>query len=175
MLRSAAAAAALIAASLVLAPAAAQETEPRHIRTEAPDPWRPAGVLHFLALTPLDEGVFVDPDSIRRSDGRVEARMLTVGGQVRQVAEGDIRWTWTRVDVDCAGRAWETLELDAYNTEGTWLAGFTGPVLGTNPVDVPSEEAVLAYLCDGARPAGFQIAPDQAAAVAGIMRAFAGR
>jgi hypothetical protein len=176
MLRSAAA---LIAAALSLTPAAAQDAEPAptrgYNRTEAPEPWRPAGPLHFLGLTAFDEGQFADPASLRRSDGRVEVRMLTVGGQIRHVAEGEIRWTWARLDVDCAGRAWETLEFDAYDTDGTWLAGFAGPILDSNPVNVPSEEALLAYVCDGTRPADFQIVPDQARAVAGIIQAFAGR
>ena len=172
---------ALIAACLVATPfaaAAAQQTAPTRergqSRTEAPAPWRPAGPLHFLGLFPLGDGHFVDPDSIRHTDGRAELRLLTVNGRVRQVAEGDIRWTWSRVDIDCAGRTWETLEYDAYDTAGTWLAGFTGStMLGTNPVDVPSEEAVLAYACDGTRPAAFQAVPDQAIAVAGIMGAVA--
>ena len=174
-----AAAAALIAAALALTPAAAQEAEEpgpvRYLRTEAPEPYRPAGVLHFLGLTPHVEGLFVDPDSIQRADGRVEVRALTVGSQVRRITEGDVRWTWARLDVDCAGRAWETLELDAYAADGTWLSGFAGPVLRTNPVEVASEEALLAYVCDGTRPADFQIAPDQARAVAGIIQAFADR
>ena len=179
MPRSAASAAAVIAAALLMTPAAAQEAEEpdptRYLRTEAPEPWQPAGVLHFLALTPYSEGLFVDPDSIRRSDGRVEVRALTVTGQVRRLLEGDVRWTWSRLDIDCAGRAWETLELDAYDSDGTWLSGLAGPVLPVNPVDVPSEEALLAYACDGYRPADFQIVPDQARAVAAIIQAFAGR
>jgi hypothetical protein len=177
MLRSAAASAALVAASLVLTPAAAaQQANPAPARGEnrtgAPEPYRPSGALHFLAVTPWWDGLFVDPDSIRRPDGRVEVRLLTVGGEVRRIVEGDIRWTWARLDVDCAGRAWETREFDAYGTDGNWLAGFTGPVFRTNPVDTPGEEAVLAYVCDGTRPAQFQIVPDQARAVVGIVQAY---
>lgn len=179
MLRSTVAAA-LIATGLALSPAAtAQEAEEpgpvRYLRTEAPEPYRPAGVLHFLGLTPHVEGLFVDPASIQRADGRVAVRALTVGSQVRRITEGDVRWTWARLDVDCGGRAWDTLELDAYAADGTWLSGFAGPVLGPNPVEVASEEALLAYVCDGTRPADFQIAPDQARAVAGIIQAFADR
>lgn len=145
-------------------------------RTEAPEPWRPAGPLHFLGLFALGDGWFADPGAVRLTDGRAEVRLLTVNGRVRQVAEGDIRWTWSRVDIDCAGRTWETQEYDAYDTAGTWLAGFTGStILGTNPVDVPSEEAVLAYACDGTRPAAFQSVPDQASAVAGIIQAVSGQ
>lgn len=179
MLRSCAAAAALIAAALVLSPAIAQEAErpspTRYLRTEAPEPYRAAGALHFLGLTPFVEGLFVDPDSIRRSDGRVEVRLLTVSGEVRRITEGDVRWTWARLDVDCAGRAWDTLELDAYDSVGTWLSGFAGPVLRTHSAAVPSDETLLAYVCDGTRPDGFQIAPDQARAIAGIVQAFANR
>jgi len=170
----------LIAASLVLTPFAAASAQQAGgtlaragSRTEAPEPWRPAGPLHFLGLFPLGDGWFADPDSIRRVDDRAEVRLLTVNGRVRQVAEGDIRWTWSRVDIDCAGRTWETLEYDAYDTSNTWLAGFTGSIPGTNPVDVPSEEAVMAYACDGTRPTAFQSVPDQVVAVAGIMGAFA--
>lgn len=173
---------ALIAACLVATPfaaASAQETAPTRergqSRIEAPEPWRPAGPLHFLGLFPLGDGWFADPDSVRRTDGRAEVRLLTVNGRIRHVAEGDVRWTWSRVDIDCVGRAWETLEYDAYDTAGTWLAGFTGSFSGTNPVDAPSEEVILAYACDGTRPAAFQSVPDQAVAVAGITQAFAGQ
>ncbi len=175
MLRSAAAA--LISASLLLTPAAAQETDSAPIRrgenrTVAPDPYQPAGPLHYLALTPWWDATFVDPASIQRSDGRVEARVLTVGGQVRRIIEGDIRWTWARLDVDCVGRAWDTREFDAYDTDGNWLAGFTGPVLGSNTVDIPSEEALLAYVCGGTRPVEFQIVPDLTRAVAVMIQAY---
>lgn len=177
MFRFAAAAAAPFAACLILTPALAQETGSAPIRgenrTEAPEPWRPAQGLHFLAVTPWWDGLFVDPASIRRLDGRVEVRALTVGGEVRRSAEGDIRWTWARLDVDCSGRVWETREFDAYDTDGNWLAGFTGPVLRPNTVDTPAEEAVLAYVCDGTRPAQFQIVPDLARAVAGMIQAHA--
>ncbi len=175
-LRSIAAVALLIAAATGSATAAsAQQAEratPRYSRAEAPEPRRPAGPIHFLGLTTFNEGMFADPESIRRADGHAEVWMLTVGAQLRHVAEGDIRWTWGRLDIDCDGRAWETLEYDAYDTEGVWLAGFAGPLLETNPVDYPAEEVILAYACDGTRPADFQVVQDQASAVAGIMRAF---
>jgi len=108
MFRFAAAAAAPFAACLLLTPAFAQEMDPALVRgenrTEAPKAWRPAAGLHFLAVTPWWDGLFVDPASIRRSDGRVEVRAQTVGGEVRRIAEGDTRWTWARLDVDCSGR-----------------------------------------------------------------------
>lgn len=171
----------LIVISFGLAPfpAAAQQVAPTpargYFRTEAPDSYRPAGPLGFLGVTPLQQGWFVDPDSIQLDGGKAKVWLLTVYGQVRQVAEGDIRWTWSFLDIDCTGRSWETLKYDAYDSTGKWLAGFTGPTPDANSVVTPHDEALRAHVCDGTQPEGFQTVLDQTSAVAGITQAFADR
>lgn len=171
----------LIVISLGLAPfpAAAQQMAQApargYFRAEAPDSYRPAGRLGFLGVTSFQQGWFVDPDSIQLAGGRAQVWLLTVYGQVHQVAEGDTRWTWSFLDIDCTGRSWETLKYDAYDSAGKWLTGFTGPTPDPHAVATPHEEALRAHVCDGTLPEGFQIVLDQASAVAGITQAFADR
>lgn len=154
-----------LAAGLAVAGTAAAQSG---VRTEAPEPWTPQGELHFLALAFGEMGWFADPASVSRDGDRIEARMLVVEGRMRGIPEGRIRHSWHVISADCGTREWVTTTQDAYGPDGAWLAGYTRPVSRPRPPTVEHERRMLAYLCEGERPADFRAEPTAAAAIQSV-------
>lgn len=144
-------------------------------RTTAPDNVRAVGPLHFMGLGVYADGVFVDPASMRREGDMAEAEVLTVRGELWHVAEGDIRWTWGTVKANCAAGTLNREISDHYADDGVWVAGLDEPGGAGDKPDIPVEEGLLGYLCEGRQPADFQVVPTKDSAVAGIVSAFANR
>lgn len=151
--------------------AAGQVQAQPSVRAEAPAPWTPRGELHFLALPYGDTGWFVDPASVSRDGQAVEARLLVVEGATRRIHEGRVRHSWHVVRADCAARQWATLAQDAYDADGVWLAGYTGPLTPPSAPTVDHEHRMMAYLCQDARPADLRAEPTTAAAIQSVLDA----
>lgn len=172
MSRSAVFAAMAVGAVLLSSVAAAQL--PTTVQRMTPsDAVRTVGLLHFMGLGVFSDGVFVDPASIQRQAGKAEAQVLTVRGELWHVAEGVIRWSWDTVKADCAGGRLTRTTSDHYAEDGAWVAALDDPQGAGDEPDIPVEEALLAYLCDGTQPKDFQIVPTKNIAVEGIVNAFA--
>ena len=150
---------------------AGQAAAPSGIRTEAPEPWTPQGDLHFLALQYGETGWFADSGSVSRDGDAAEARVLVVESEMRRIFEGRIRHSWHVVSVDCGTREWVTTAQDAYGPDGAWLAGYTVPVSSPRAPAVDHEQRMIAYLCEGERPADFRAEPTTAAAIASVLEA----
>jgi hypothetical protein len=144
-------------------------------RKEAPPPYVLTGPLHFIGLGVYDVGIFADPASVKKDGNAVEARVLTIQGKIWHVAEGDIKWQWETLKVACAARAWDVVTSDYYREDGSWVIGYPVQTQPTVKVQFPYQEALHAYLCDGARPAAFQEVVNIESAIAGITNAFANR
>jgi len=123
----------------------------------------PAGELHYLSLSAGD-GYLAAPSTLSRQGDEASVWVLTVHGEPRRVAEGDVRWTWGLQRFDCDGRTFAETPLHAFGEDGTLVGSVSSDHRW--PINTPSREALWAYACQGARPAHFSIAPDRATAVA---------
>lgn len=167
--------AALVFSILALPCAAHAQPDGDQVRKAAPEPYVLAGPLHFIGLGVYDVGIFADPASIKKQGDAVEARVLTIQGKMWYVAEGDIKWQWDTLKVDCAGRVWDAVITDYYGADGSWVIGYAAQMQLTVKVEFPYQEALLGYLCTGVRPVAFQEVATLEMAVAGITNAFANR
>lgn len=151
--------------------AAGQAAAQSGVRTEAPEPWMPAGELHFLALQDGETGWFADPNSVENIGHAAQARVLVVEGGTRRILEGQIRYSWHAIAVDCDTREWVTTSQDAYDPDGVWLAGYTRPVAPPRTPAVDHEQRLVAYMCEGEIPGDLRTAPSTAAAIQGVLDA----